>query len=80
MSAVIQLPNPINLRAGMEAVRERARSINAPTDSLRRALGVLLREMQSGRSTAASVAVANSELRAPAANVHRGYPTPPSAA
>lgn len=63
MSAVIQLPNPLNLRAGMQAVRERAAFVGASSDALRRALQVLLREMQDGRSTAASVAVANGTLR-----------------
>ena len=63
MSAVIQLPNPINLREGMKAVRERAKFVNASSDALRRALATLLREMQAGRSTAASVAVANGTLR-----------------
>lgn len=63
MSAIIQLPNPINLRAGMDAVRARAKRVHASADALRRALGVLLREMQVGRSTAASVALANSTMR-----------------
>lgn len=56
MSAVIQLPNPINLREGMKAVRERAKFVNASSDALRRALATLLREMQEGRSTAGAVA------------------------
>ena len=63
MSAVIQLPNPLNLRAGMQAVRERAAFVGASSDALRRALMVLLREMQDGRSTAASVALANGTMR-----------------
>ena len=63
MSAVIQLPNPINLRAGMEAVRERAKAVGASSDALRGALATLLREMQQGRSTAGAVAVAVGTLR-----------------
>lgn len=62
-AAVIHLPDPVRLRAGMEAVRARAAALNVPSGALRRALGVLLREMQSGRSTAASVALANSSMR-----------------
>lgn len=79
MSAVIQLPNPINLREGMKAVRERAKFVNASSDALRRALATLFREMQAGRSTAGAVAVAVGTLRTPA-TVHRGYPTTPGAA
>jgi hypothetical protein len=77
MSAVIQLPNPINLRAGMEAVRERAKAVGASSDALRRALATLFREMQAGRSTAASVAVANGTLRERQASASS---LPPSAA
>lgn len=63
MSAVIvQLPDPLRLRAGMDAVRARAASVGASTDALRRSLAVLLRELQSGRSTASAVALANSAL------------------
>lgn len=64
MSAiVIRLPHPVRLRAGMAAIRARAAAVNAPSGALRRALHILLREMQSGRSTAASVALANNSLR-----------------
>lgn len=80
MSAVIQLPNPINLRAGMAAVSERARSTGASVESLRKARATLLREMQDGRSTAAAVALAVASFRDASALPHRGYPTPPSAA
>jgi hypothetical protein len=59
MSAVIQLPNPNNLRAGMDAVRERAKSVGASPDAARRARLALLVEMRDGRSTAAAVALAN---------------------
>ena len=78
MSAVIQLPNPINLRAGISAVRERATILRVPADALRQALAILFREMQAGRSTAAAVALANSSLRGRKALVHGT--TPPSAA
>lgn len=77
MSAVIHLPNPINLRAGMEAVRERAKAVGASPDALRGALALLLREMQDGRSTAASVAVATGTLRQRQASASS---LPPSAA
>lgn len=63
MSAVIQLPNPINLRAGLDAVRERVKAIGASPEAARRARLTCLRELGQGRSTAASVAVANGTLR-----------------
>lgn len=63
MSAVIHVPDFAHLQAGREAVRERAASLQAPAESVRRALAVLFREMQAGRSTAAAVALANSSLR-----------------
>lgn len=55
---IIDLPNPMNLRAGFQVVRARAHHLNETPDSLRRALQILLSEMQSGRSTAAAVALA----------------------
>jgi hypothetical protein len=79
MSDVTQLPNPINLRAGLDAVRERVKSTGASPEAARRARLTFLHELQEGRSTAASVAVANGTLREQALP-HRGYPTPPSAA
>ena len=66
MSAqIIPLPSPIHLRAGMDAVRQRAERVGANSEALRGAHAILLREMQAGRSTAASVALANATLRAP---------------
>lgn len=63
MSAVIvRLPDPTCLRAGMQAVRHRAAAYDATADALRRALRILLQEMQAGRSTAAAVALANTSL------------------
>mgnify|MGYP001264859153 CR=1 FL=1 len=63
MATIIPLPSPIHLRAGMEAVRERGQSLGVSADTVRRALQVLLREMQAGRSSAAAVALANSSMR-----------------
>lgn len=64
MSAqIIPLPSPTHLRAGMDAVRQRAERVGASADALRHAFAILLREMQNGRSTAASVALANATLR-----------------
>lgn len=60
---VIDLPNPMNLRAGFQAVRARAKYLNETPESLRKALQVLLQEMLAGRSTAASVALANSVFK-----------------
>lgn len=79
MSAVIYTPDFRRLKAGREAVRSRAANLGATVESTRQALSVLLREMQAGRSTAASVALANGSLRSQAFP-HRGYPTPPGAA
>lgn len=61
-AVVIRLPDPVNLRAGMAAVRARAARLGSSQHARRRALGILLREMQAGRSTAAAVAMANSAL------------------
>lgn len=63
MSAVIRLPDPIRLRAGMSAVRARAAQLNACPQERQQALSTLLSEMQAGRSTAAAVALANGQLR-----------------
>ena len=77
MSAqIIPLPSPIHLRAGMDAVRQRAERVDATPDALRHAFAILLREMQAGRSTAASVALANATLRAPRGH---GQELPPCA-
>lgn len=62
-AVVIPFPSdPSRLHAGMDAVRARAKALNAPTDALRRSIGILLRELQAGRSTASAVALANSAL------------------
>lgn len=64
MSAVIHtMPDPARLRAGKQAVTERAAQLGASKESLRKAVGILIREMQAGRSAAASVALANSSMR-----------------
>lgn len=64
MSAVIHtMPDPVRLRAGKQAVNERAAQLGASKESLRKAVGILIREMQAGRSAAASVALANSSMR-----------------
>lgn len=63
MAAVIHLPaQPARLRAGIDAVRARAGSLGATAVARRAALQTLLTELQAGRSTAASVAIANSSL------------------
>lgn len=60
---IIDLPNPMNLRAGFQVVRARADHLNETPESLRKALQVLLQGMLAGRSTAASVALANSVFK-----------------
>lgn len=72
MSAVIHLPDPIRLRAGMAAVRQRAQVLHVTRDQCSTALATLLREMQAGRSTAAAVALANGALRRNAPRVQGG--------
>lgn len=79
MSAVIYAPDFRHLQAARQAVRTRAANLGATAESTKQALSVLFHEMQAGRSTAASVALANGSLRGQALP-HRGYPTPPGAA
>lgn len=63
MADVIRLPDPARLTACREALRHRAARIGAQPQQRRRALVVLLRELEAGRSTACAVALALSELR-----------------
>lgn len=80
MSEVIFIPDPARLKAGREAVRQRAARMQATPEKLRQALGVLFREMRSGRSTAAAVALANSSLlQRPAVATCRTSPGPEAA-
>jgi len=63
MGAVIHLPTDVpRFRAGMAAVRARARGLGCTAEARRRALQTLLDEMQAGRSSGAAVALANSTL------------------
>ena len=62
-AAIIHLPADLpRLRAGIDAVRARAAALDASPHALRRALQVLLAELQAGRSSGAAVALANSTL------------------
>lgn len=63
MADVIRLPDPARLAACREALRHRAARIGAQAHQRRRALAVLIRELEAGRSTAAALALALSELR-----------------
>lgn len=63
-ASVVHLPQDVRrFRAGVLAVYERARQVGATPERRRKALRILLAEMQAGRSSAAAVALANSALR-----------------
>ena len=62
MSNVIQLPIPARLCAAREAITVRANRLGATEAQRRRALAVLIRELDAGRSTASAVALANSAM------------------
>lgn len=62
MSNVIQLPIPARLCAAREAITVRANRLGATKAQRRRAMLVLLREINAGGSTAAAVALANSAM------------------
>lgn len=63
MADVIRLPDPARLAACRDALRYRAARIGAQHHQRSRAMLVLLRELNAGRSAAAAVALALSELR-----------------
>ncbi|MBO9717491.1 MAG: hypothetical protein J7507_11965 [Pseudoxanthomonas sp.] len=64
MASIIHLPTDVQrFHAGMRAVRSRAGALQVSADTMRRALQVLLYEMQAGRSSGAAVALANSSMR-----------------
>lgn len=70
---VVHLPRDVRrFRAGVLAVYERARQVGATPDRRRKALRVLLAEMQAGRSSAAAVALANSSMREHGAHTWMG--------
>ena len=70
-AAIIHLPpDPARLRAGLDAVRARARALRATPSERARAVDTLLREMHDGRSTGAAVALANSTFPRPARAAH----------
>lgn len=72
-ASVVHLPHDVRrFHAGVLAVYERARQVGATPDRRRKALRVLLSEMQAGRSSAAAVALANSALRDHAAHTWMG--------
>ena len=74
MAAVIHLPADVaRFHAGLDAVRHRAREVGASPDRRRLAMQTLLTEMLAGRSSGASVALANSALAGrPVPQLHGG--------
>lgn len=62
MADVIRLPDPARLDACREVLRLRANRLGATKALRRRALAVLIRELEAGRSTACAVALANSAM------------------
>jgi hypothetical protein len=63
VSAVLPFPaKPAHYHAGLDALRVRARAVDATSAELRQATLIFTREYLAGRSTAAAVALAHNAL------------------